>query len=101
MPSASCILDTRRPNKEGKYPVKIRITHKGERRYYGFKNNLIHEDDWKLVNQAKPPRQFTTLKQDMDIQQAEALQVIRKLPDFTFAAYDQIVNPKAVKPKNI
>jgi len=27
--------DTRRAKKEGRYPLKLRITYKGERRYYG------------------------------------------------------------------
>ena len=99
MPTVNCILDTRRPNKEGNYPIKLRITHKGKRRLYGFDTSLIHENDWVLVNQPNVPKALKAIRQEMDIQVAKALQVIRKLEPFTFAAYDQMVKPKKhVKP---
>ena len=46
--TVSSILETRTPNSKGKYPVKIRVTYRRERKYYSTGMSLNHEEWEKL-----------------------------------------------------
>lgn len=42
--TVSAMLDNRRPNLQGEFPVKIRVTYRRDRKYYGTGKNLTIED---------------------------------------------------------
>ncbi|TDH23975.1 hypothetical protein EXU57_15900 [Segetibacter sp. 3557_3] len=42
--TTAIILDTRRPLKDGTYPVKLRVTHNRAQKYYPTPFNLSKED---------------------------------------------------------
>ena len=46
--TVSSILDVRKPNSIGKYPVKIRVTYRRERKYYSIRISLDGEEWEKL-----------------------------------------------------
>lgn len=51
--SAQVVPDYRRKLKEEKYPLKVKITFKGEQRYYGTKYALTKEE-WELLKTMMP-----------------------------------------------
>jgi len=60
-PTAGIILETRKPHKDGNYPVKLRITYERKRRYYTLwdqkrKNLAMSEDEFERI-MAKNPRE--------------------------------------------
>jgi integrase len=50
--TVSAMLDTRRPNSQGEYPVKVRVTYRRDRKYYGTGKNLTVED-WERLEASK------------------------------------------------
>ena len=48
----AAMLDDRKANKEGKFPVKIRVTYKRSRKYYSTGKNL-ELNEWNLLSSSK------------------------------------------------
>lgn len=96
-PIIATILDSRHIKKSGKYPVKIRITFLRERKYYPIGVDLT-EEEFSIVQNAeaikKLPtirlrRHYSDLKMECDAQHIKAVNIIEKLPDFTFKLFER------------
>ncbi|MDR1090559.1 MAG: site-specific integrase [Prevotella sp.] len=80
-------LDNRRENKDGNYPVKVRITHKRERKYYSTGKNLSVED-WERLEKAKNT-ELLNVKKDLQIsfdKVKDAVQSLENNGNFSFDA---------------
>ncbi|GGK64020.1 phage integrase SAM-like domain-containing protein [Rufibacter glacialis] len=81
-------LDTRRPRKDGTYPVKLRLTHLRERKYFPTAYFLTAEDFAKT--QAERARgEFKEIQIALRAMEAHATEVIKKLPVFSFDAFER------------
>ena len=51
-PTTIIILDTRRPKKAGKFPVKLRVTYRRNQRYYSIDKDLSKDEFLLMQNPA-------------------------------------------------
>lgn len=84
----SIMLDTRRVLKDGTYPVKLRITHQRQRKYYLTPHSLT-EEDFARTQSAKPKGDFKTLQTKFQAIEQKAIDVIDKMPAFSFDAFEK------------
>jgi len=50
--TVASMLDNRKPNKDQKFPVKIRVTHQGVRKYYSTGKDML-QDEWDKLPKTK------------------------------------------------
>jgi len=84
----SVILDTRRPLKDGTYPVKLRITYQRQRKYYNTNYNLCEEDFSKTQGE-KPKGKYKEISISLNATEQKAIAVIDKLSSFTFEGFEK------------
>lgn len=75
--SVASILDNRRTNKTGCYPVKIRITYKRDRKYYSTGKSLS-VDDWEKLEKTKNT-ELLCIKKDLQISFDKVKEVVQSL----------------------
>jgi len=85
--TTAIVLDTRRATKTSEYPVKLRVTFKRERKYYGL-NIYLNEDDWKKVNGEKPREEYKKTRFKIDKILKEADNLIEELEVFSFPLFE-------------
>ncbi len=79
-------LDTRRSDKDGAYPVKLRITYKRHSRLYKTKFRLT-EDDFQKAMGERPRNEFKELHRKFISVEKNALEVIGNLRSFSFDSF--------------
>ncbi|QMU30535.1 site-specific integrase [Adhaeribacter radiodurans] len=84
----SIILDTRRVLKDGSYPVKLRLTHARQRKYFLTPYNLT-EEDFAKVKSDKPRGKFKELEITFQAIEQRAIDILKKLEVFTFDAFEK------------
>lgn len=85
--TVASILDTRRETAKGKYPIKIRVTARRERKYYST-GKTITEDEWKFLPTSKSKKSIE-LKNDIQSSHSKVKDVVQSLESegrFSFAA---------------
>lgn len=83
--SISLFFDNRRANKEGAYPIKVRVTHKRIRKYYSTGKNLSQED-WEKLDTSKKS-DLMNIRKDLQIsfnKIREVVQVLEEEGNFSF-----------------
>ena len=86
--TTSVILDTRRAKQDGTFPVKIRVTHQRKQKYYAIGLSLS-EEDFEKVQSSKPRGEHKEQKIILNALEQRAIEVIKKLPDFSFEAFEK------------
>src|SRR3982751_6166081 len=81
--TTAIILDTRRQLKNGTYPVKLRITHNREQKYYSTAFNLTKEDFEKCQG-GKPRQDFKDISLKLQAIERKAADIIKDLELFTW-----------------
>lgn len=79
--TTAIVLDTRRVKKDDVYPVKIRLTYKGQRQYYNIGYDMT-EADFALTMEGKSKFKDKFLK--FTAIETEAKDVINSITDFSF-----------------
>jgi len=85
--TTSIIHDTRRLKKDGTYPVKLRITHNREQRYYLTSYSLSKEDFKKTLGN-KPRKGFKDISLKLHALERKANRIIEDLPIFTWQSFE-------------
>jgi integrase/recombinase XerD len=88
---------------DNRCPVKLCITHKGQRKYFGLqqkvKNNdwmFISEDDIPKIITKSPRGKYKDIKYDYDRIVREAEDIINRLPIFSFQKFEyEFINTKS------
>lgn len=62
--TVGAMLDTRKSNSKGNYPVKIRVNYKRERQYFPTGKNLS-KDEWDKLPELKS-RQYKDVREDIE-----------------------------------
>lgn len=86
--TTAIIQDKRRLKKDGTYPVKLRITYNRNNKIYKTKFSFTVEDFDKIMSQ-KPRGDFKDFRMDLNEIEIKALEVIDKLPYFTFENFEK------------
>jgi len=94
MATTAIYLDTRRSKEDDSYPVKIRITHIKQRKYYAVKDDQglpisLTEKGFEKVMGSKPRGDFKNLRLRFDAAEAKAIENIKSLPVFTFDGFER------------
>ena len=88
LPTVSVILDERRPKKSGYYPIKLRVTIKGERVYFPLDQDCSTEI-WETVLKPKGGgervKQLRTMKSQCE---SKAQKIINDLNPFSFKRFE-------------
>lgn len=87
------ILDTRRALSDGTYPVKLRLTYQGKRKYYNI-DYFLTKEDYKKATGEKPRDDYKDLKIKFSDIEKEARELINSLPVFTFELFKKKFSDK-------
>lgn len=86
---AIVIQDTRRPKKDGSFPLKLRITYNREQRYYPIGIDLT-EDDFQKARGSRPRGEALAMKSRLESYEAKARTTIDNMPLFSFGAFEKL-----------
>jgi integrase/recombinase XerD len=92
--STSIVLDTRRPLNDGTYPVKLRLTYQRKQKYYQAINKkgepyTYIEAEFDKVRDPKARGSYKDENRSLVAIEDAALQIIEKLPVFSFEAFEK------------
>jgi hypothetical protein len=93
-PITGIILETRKPHKSGKYPVKLRVNYRTERKYYVLwdennKNLSLSKDEFSKVMRKNPREPYKFLRLHLnELERIAVEDVINKIPVFTFEEFE-------------
>lgn len=92
------VLDTRRKNEEGVYPIKLRVTHQRVQRYYLTGYKMSSAEFPELLKDA-PPKRLKEIKIQVGAIELKAKNIINKMEAFSFLAFEEklYANEKASK----
>lgn len=92
----SIILDTRRALKDGTFPVKLRLTFQRKRKYYPTSYKLT-EPDFSRTQDVKARGDYKDMQLAFQTIEHDAREVIKKLPVFTFEAFEKKFSSNAAR----
>ena len=99
--TTAIILETRKLRKDGKYPIKLRVTFKGERHYYTCRNSkdVNAEGDGKTfaytqtefseIRRQKPKKEYKEINGVLNNIENRATEIIKELSVFTFDKFEK------------
>lgn len=87
-PTTSIYFDTRRIKADNKYPLKLRITHFRERKYYSIGIDLTLQE-WEKVNSPKPRGDLKKIKAKTIQELGKADSIMDKMEAFSFLAFEK------------
>jgi integrase len=94
------VPDTRRSKLSGKYPLKLRLTCKGERRYY----NTIYDvstEEWEAINSDQVKGRLRTIRNEISSLELDAEETIRLMDVFSFSKFEKRFYKKSGKSRTI
>ncbi|MBJ6119022.1 site-specific integrase [Pontibacter sp. BT310] len=94
--STSIFLDTRRPLKDGTYPVKLRLTYHRIRKYFPTPYSFSEDDFDKMLSQ-KPGKLLKDPKLDLQALELRANEIINQLPHFTMGEFEKRLLSHSIK----
>ncbi len=92
MATVSIILHKQRPRQDGSYPIRLRVTHKKERRYISLEmeDEIMYatEEEWDKINSPKAKGRYRDMKLQIAVYEQKAKQILIDLAaqnkQFTF-----------------
>ncbi len=98
--TTAIVLVKKRTKKNGKYPVKLRVTFDRDWRLYGFNKDLT-EDEFEKVSLKNPRGIYKDLKLEFSIIENKAKKVIESLEHFSFDEFRAKFYRKASDARNV
>ncbi len=93
------VPDKRRKLKDGTYPVKLRLTHNRQRRYYSLSherrkgiNFNVTADEWERVKGDSPRGRYRDIKLLIPVLLQEVDSIIQKISPFGFEQFEEAFN---------
>ncbi len=86
--STSIILDTRKQKKNSTFPIKLRITHNREQRYYPTHYSLTREDYGK-IRAGRPKGALKDIALDLHGIERKAIETIESLVFFSWTSFEK------------
>lgn len=94
--SAQVVPDVRRKLQDDKYPLKLKVTYKGERKYYGT-GDAVTLKQWEELHQPNIKGKLKTIKTNVVSIEEKAEGIIKKISPFTFLAFQDEFFEKPIK----
>jgi integrase/recombinase XerD len=98
--TASVVPDKRRLKENDTLPMKLRITFKGERKYYSTGYDLT-EDDWKDIKKGSTRRDLRETAKSLAEIQVNAQKCCDSLDSFSFTKFESAYFPKSIITKDL
>jgi integrase/recombinase XerD len=80
--------DIRRVKTGAKFPLKLRITYKGERKYYATGLD-VSDDQWEIINSAEVKGKFQKMRIEMAEIEKKALDCVSMIVPFSFVVFER------------
>jgi integrase/recombinase XerD len=81
------VPDNRRKKDEERFPLKLRITYKGRRAYYGVGHDASKKE-WEIINSAEAKGTLRKIKNKILIIENDALECCEKIIPFSFKYFE-------------
>ena len=82
------VPDIRRVKTGAKFPLKLRITYKGERKYYATGID-VSDEQWEIINSAEVKGKFQKIRIEMAEIEKKALDCVFKIVPFSFVVFER------------
>ena len=82
------VPDIRRVKTGAKFPLKLRITYKGERKYYATGID-VSDEQWEIINSAEVKGKFQKIRIEMAEIEKKALDCVSKIVPFSFIVFER------------
>lgn len=82
------VPDKRRETVQGKYPLKLRLTYKRERKYYSI-GKMVSEDEWQSLNSEKAKGKLRHLRNELTQIEVMAQETAEKIVPFSFILFER------------
>ncbi len=86
--SVQVVPDYRRSMKDEKYPLKLKITWKGQRRYYGT-SFAVTEKEWGLLNSSEVKGKLKAIRNELVIIESKAEKIAAQIIPFSFTTFQE------------
>ncbi|MEN9549077.1 MAG: hypothetical protein RIR12_1668 [Bacteroidota bacterium] len=93
---AKIVRDSRRIKKDGRLPLKLRITYKGGRKYYSTGHSATQEE-WIQINSDTVKGKLRTVKNDIAVIEKEAERMLDRITPFSFRRFEDEFFEKPVR----
>ncbi len=90
------VPDVRRLKNDDTIPLKLRITFKGERKYYGTGYSATN-NEWQLINSVAAKGKLRNIKNEISAIEINAEKVISRINKFSFKEFEQAFFDKPIK----
>ena len=87
--STAIIQDTRRPKKDGTFPIKLRVTHNREQKYFTTPVSLRIED-FEKAQGTRPRNEFKDIALRLQAIERKAADIVKDLPLFTWLTFERL-----------
>ncbi|MDN3659492.1 site-specific integrase [Ferruginibacter paludis] len=94
------VPDYRRNKNEGRFPLKLRVTYKSERKYYstGYSASL---DEWELINSSDAKGKLRKIKLDISGIENDAQKCCDEITSFSFKQFEYLFFDERIIFKNV
>ena len=80
-------LDTRRPKKDGRFPVKLRVTFERKTKYFPLNFNFTEAEFEIVWKSSKPKGEAKEIHSKLHSEEIKAINIIKDMPVFSFQAF--------------
>lgn len=92
--------DIRRLKEKAKYPLKLRITYKGERKYYGTGYDATDEE-WEAIHQENVKGDLRKIKLGIAEVEVKAITLAEKIVPFSFKQFEEQFFEKSIRMESL
>jgi integrase/recombinase XerD len=85
--SVKVVPDARRLKNDKRFPLKLRVTYKGVRKYYATTFD-VSEDEWQIVNSANAKGRLRKIKNEIAVIETSAQKGCENLKPFSFSQFE-------------
>ncbi len=86
--TAALVLDPRNTKKDGRNPIKLRITHERKRKYYAIGFDAT-PDEWEIINSDKAKGKLRIIRKNTEVILRKAEELLLAMDDFTFHKFEE------------
>ena len=98
--SVAVMPDSRRQMTDERFPLKLRITYKGSRRYYSTGFNVTMEE-WEIINSIKAKSKLREIKNSIGIIENDARNCCDSISPFTFMRFEKEFFDQRIQYENV
>src|SRR5438309_7508248 len=98
--SVRVVPDIRRMKGESRFPLKLRITYKGDRKYYGTGYDATTEE-WETINSSSASGDLRKIKNEIGSTEKRALKKAEEIVPFSFKQFEKEFFEQRIRYENL